>query len=281
MLVLREVTTLQRTRPQTGDRSDCYPLGVKVVLLAGGLGTRMREETEFTPKPMVEIGQIPIIVHLMHVFALQGHQEFIVCAGYKAQLIQNFLQVKTWSVWRERRIPSWGGEEWTITVVDTGIETPTGGRINHVRDLIGDHTFFCTYGDGLAPVNLRNLLDKHQSGGVSATVTLAHPTSRFGVAEMGSDGKITGFREKPVLEDLVSMGFFVFEKEVFDFLRPDSVLEEEPLSRLAFEHELTGCVHDGFWQPLDTYRELLVMQKLWDSGTAPWFEFPRDEQIAF
>ena len=251
---------------------------MKVVLLAGGLGTRMREETEFKPKPMVEIGKIPLIVHLMRVFALQGHHEFVVCAGYKEQMIRAFFAKETWRAWRESRIPGWGAEEWTITTVDTGMETPTGGRVARVKDFVGDQTFLCTYGDGLAPVNLRHLLDKHRSGGVSATVTLAHPTSRFGVAELRPDGKVSGFREKPVLEDLVSVGFFVFEKEVFDYLRPDSVLEEEPLSQLAFERELTGHVHHGFWQPLDTYRELLAMQELWKSGAPPWFDISNGDE---
>lgn len=247
---------------------------MKVLVLAGGLGTRMREETEFKPKPMVEIGGIPLLVHLMRVFALQGHHDFVVCTGYRTEMIESFFSDQQWRAWCDRKIPEWRAEEWRITTVDTGIETPTGGRIALARDLLGDERFFCTYGDGLAPVDLRTLEEQHQLSACAATVTLAHPTSRFGVAELGPNGKVNGFREKPVLADLVSVGFFVFESRVFEYLRPDSVLEEGPLSQLAAEGELAGHVHHGFWQPIDTYRELLAMQQLWKSGSPPWLPLP-------
>lgn len=244
---------------------------MKVVLLAGGLGTRMREETEFKPKPMVEIGGIPILVHLMRVFALQGFTDFVVCAGYKSELLYSFFKPDHWNSWCKAVIPGWDTDRWNVVVIDTGLETPTGGRVAQVQSLVGNNPFICTYGDGLASVNLRKLLKKHEASNRLATVTVAHPRSRFGIVDLTEDGRVSGFREKPVLEDLVSIGFFVFGPEVFDVLGPNSVLENEPLNSIAIDGQLTGFVHPGFWQPLDTYRELLLMQALWESGNPPWF----------
>ena len=231
----------------------------------------MREETEFKPKPMVEIGGIPLIVHLMRVFAMQGFTDFIVCAGYKSELLHSFFGSDHWNSWRKAVVPGWDTDGWGVVVADTGLETPTGGRVARVRDLIGNSAFLCTYGDGLAPVNVGELLQTHEASNRWATVTVAHPRSRFGIVDLNEDGSVSGFREKPLLEDLVSIGFFVFGPEVFDVLGPNSVLEEEPLNKIASEEQLTGFVHSGFWQPLDTYRELLLMQGLWESGCPPWF----------
>ena len=236
----------------------------------------MREETEFRPKPMVEIGGIPLIVHLMRIFAAQGNREFVICAGYRSDIVNSFFAIETWRPWCEEFIPQWKAEDWKVVVLDTGTDTPTGGRIALARDAIGAGPFFCTYGDSLAPVETNRLLALHKASSRPATVTLAHPRSRFGVAELEEDFRVSGFREKPVMDELVSIGFFIFESEVYSRLQPDSVLEEEPLNGLARDGQLSGYTHGGFWQPLDTYRELLMMQELWKSGRPPWLEFPAD-----
>ncbi len=242
---------------------------MKVVILAGGLGTRMREETEFRPKPMVEIGGKPLLWHIMRRYADYGHTDFIVCAGYKREIIEEYFAAGN--------LVGPSESKWGIEVVDTGLETPTGGRLSKIQHLLDEETFFCTYGDGLAPVDMSTLLNFHTARGATATVTLAHPTTRFGIAKLDSDGFVFGFEEKPVLADLVSIGFFVFEPSIFDLLNKDSVLESETLHSLAVSNRLTGFVHHGFWQPLDTYRELKEMQALWDSGQAPWETKPAQE----
>lgn len=250
---------------------------MKVVILAGGLGTRMREETEFRPKPMVELGGEPLVWHLMKNFARYGFDEFVICAGYKKEIIEDFFDEKNWATKSRHLIEThdFGGvpeTEWSIDVVDTGLDSPTGGRLLQIEHLTGDEPFFCTYGDSVAGVDISSLLLTHRSSGGKATVTLSRPTSRFGVAEIGADGRVTSFREKPVLNDLVSIGFFVFEKEIFKLLSHDSTLENEPLSTLAREDDLFSFQHHGFWQPIDTFRELQIMNNLWASGERPWLE---------
>lgn len=248
---------------------------MKVVLLAGGLGTRMREETEFRPKPMVEIGGEPLLWHIMRNFARHGISEFLISSGYKSELIENYFGPENWkekSSWLARRYPFDGIPEpdWSVEVINTGLETPTGGRLKKMENVLVGGTFICTYGDGIAPVDISRLLATHQAGGTLATVTLARPTSRFGIAEVDGKGFVSGFREKPVLDELVSIGFFVFEPIFLMSLEEQSVLEGEPLEGLASLHQLNSHLHDGFWQPIDTYRELLAMQKLWENKSAPW-----------
>ena len=240
---------------------------MKVVLLAGGLGTRMREETEFRPKPMVEIGGIPVLKHIMTNYANHGFTDFIVCGGYKRQMIEAYF-----SSANPPAVPS----HWKVSVIDTGEESSTGERLQQVRHLLGEKPFLCTYGDGIAPVDITRLVKFHISQGTDATVTLAHPTSRFGIAELSKAGFVSQFREKPLMDELVSIGFFVFEPAVWSELTESAALEAGPLDRLAAETRLAGFVHNGFWQPLDTYRELLALQALWDSGTAPWKLDSRD-----
>ena len=161
-------------------------------------------------------------------------------------------------------------EEWTIKVVNTGIETPTGGRIKSLQDILHAERFLVTYGDGIAPVNISQLVKAHENGGSLGTVTLARPTSRFGIAQLDDGGLVKGFREKPILDELVSIGFFIFEPRFLDVLDSASTLEEEPLAYLAATGQLRGYIHNGFWQPIDTYRELLAVQKLWTENAAPW-----------
>jgi glucose-1-phosphate cytidylyltransferase len=253
---------------------------MKAVLLAGGLGTRMREETEFRPKPMVEIGGRPVLWHIMKGFAEAGITEFVVATGYKGDEIKDyFLNYEgrnndfTVTLGAQRGIEFHGEHEestWRVTVSSTGLSTNTGGRVHRVAKYLVGERFLCTYGDGLANVDLRALLAFHEAHGRLATVTTVRPLSRFGVMEVTSDGLVSRFREKPRVEDWINIGFFIFEPDVLDYLGPDSVLEEEPLARLAAERQLVAYRHEGFWQPMDTYREWRLLNGLWRDGAAPW-----------
>jgi glucose-1-phosphate cytidylyltransferase len=255
---------------------------MKAVLLAGGLGTRMREETEFRPKPMVEIGGKPILWHLMKIYAAQGISEFVICAGYKGEQIKSYflnyaalnadftitlgdsssLQI------HDAHLES----DWVVTVADTGNDTLTAGRVERVERYIGNERFMVTYGDGLADINLADLLAFHEAHGKIATISTVRPISRFGLVNVDDDGLVSQFREKPQMDDWVSAGFFVFEPEFFDRIRnsDDMMLEHEPLNQLAAEGQLGAYRHEGFWQPMDTSREAKLLGDLWASGDAPW-----------
>ena len=248
---------------------------MKVVLLAGGLGTRMREETQFRPKPMVPVGGEPLIWHIMRVFANHGHGEFVICAGYKKEVIEAYFESEAWkrkAIELSHRFPPPGvpEQDWKVDVLDTGPSTQTAGRVIRARGYIGRERFFLGYGDSLADVDISELLNQHIRRGVTSTVTLAHPTSRFGVANVDGAGMVRSFQEKPLLEALVSIGFFVLEPDVFSVLDEHSMLEEGPLAALATSGNLFSFEHNGYWQAVDTYRELLQVQKLWDSGEAGW-----------
>lgn len=253
---------------------------MKALLLAGGLGTRMREETEYRPKPMVEIGGRPVIWHLMKLLAGAGLTEFVVATGYKSDIIKDyFLNYEgrnndfTVTLGAQRGIEFHGGHDegqWRVTVAYTGESTMTGGRVHRAAKYLGGERFLCTYGDGLADVDIRALLDFHRSHGRLATVTTVQPLSRFGVMEVDDTGIVSRFREKPQVEGWINVGFFVFEPGVLDYLDPECVLEEEPLARLAADRELVAYRHEGFWQPMDTYREWLLLNTMWEDGRAPW-----------
>jgi glucose-1-phosphate cytidylyltransferase len=251
---------------------------MKVVLLAGGLGTRMREETEYKPKPMVEVGGRPVLWHLMKVFASSGLNEFVVCTGYRGDVIKDyFLNYEartndfTVHLGSSSRVEVHGshGDDWRVTVADTGSHTQTGGRVKRVAQYL-DGRFMVTYGDGLADVDITKLLAFHVSHGKLATVTTVRPLSRFGVMDIDSSGLVQRFREKPLTDDYVNVGFFVFEQKVLDYLDEDCVLEQAPLERLASEGQLMAYRHEGFWQPMDTFREYTMLNEMWDSGNAPW-----------
>lgn len=253
---------------------------MKAVLLAGGLGTRMREETEFRPKPMVEIGGRPVLWHIMKVLGAQGITDFVICAGYKSEYIKNYfynygasnldftvrLGDQTSTVFHG----SHDEFDWTVTVADTGESTMTGGRIKMIEDYIQGEPFLATYGDGIANIDLEGLLQFHASHGKTATMTVTQPTSRFGVVDIDDSGIVSQFREKPKVNDWINMGYFVFQPQIFDFLKTDSVLEDEPLRSLASLSELGAYRHSGFWQPMDTYREYLLLNELWSTESAPW-----------
>lgn len=253
---------------------------MKAVILAGGLGTRLREETEYKPKPMVEIGGRPIIWHLMKILSSNGINEFIVCLGYKGEQIKNFfLNYKTYvydstinigSQQETIHYNSAGSEEWSVTLVNTGANTLTGGRLALIRKYVENENFLCTYGDGLADVNIQELREFHSLHSKIATVTAVRPMSRFGTIQIDDSNTVTSFEEKPISSDWVNGGFFIFKPEIFNYLRSDISLEQEPLSELAQSGELKSYKHNGFWQPMDTYREFKYLNELWDNKKAPW-----------
>ncbi|HUP70992.1 MAG TPA: glucose-1-phosphate cytidylyltransferase [Acidimicrobiales bacterium] len=258
---------------------------MKAVILAGGLGTRLREETEFKPKPMVEVGGRPVLWHVMKIFAHHGITDFVICIGYRGDVIKEyFLNYEAWNndftitlgrshemIFHDQHLES----DWRVTVAETGAETETGGRVKMVeRYLADDERFMVTYGDGVADVDVTRLLRFHEEHGRTATITAVRPLSRFGSVDLLTDGVVEQFREKPQLDDWVSAGFFVFERGIFDYLSVDTVLEKEPLESLAKESELVAYQHDGFWQPMDTYRESKLLNDLWSTGSAPWKVWP-------
>lgn len=250
---------------------------MKTIILAGGLGTRLAEETGLRPKPMVEIGGRPILWHIMNIYASQGYENFLIACGYKGDMIKEyfanfFIHNSDFFVDHRdgsRKIIDSSSGNWRTGLIDTGQETMTGGRILRLRELIGDETFMVTYGDGLGDINIDELLKFHRSHGKKATVTAVHPPSRFGAMHLDSE-KVVEFSEKPQ-EGWINGGFFVFEPSVFDFLQDDStILEREPLEKLALENQLMAYRHAGFWQPMDTLREKQILENFCATGTPPW-----------
>lgn len=253
---------------------------MKVVMLCGGLGTRLREETEFRPKPMVEIGGRPILWHIMKLYARSGFREFVLCLGYRGNMIKEyFLNYEamtndfTICLGRESQIQfnnDHAEQGFQVTLADTGAATMTGGRVKRVQKYIDEDTFMLTYGDGLADLDIARLVEFHRSHGKLATVTAVSPRSRFGVLEMNKN-RVMSFLEKPQTEGVASAGFFVLNQKIFDYIGGDDcIFEHEPLERLAREGELMAYKHDGFFFAMDTYREYEYLNQLWNSGQAPW-----------
>ncbi len=253
---------------------------MKVAILCGGQGTRLREETEFRPKPMVEIGGRPILWHIMRHYARFELTDFVLCLGYKGDVIRTYfvnypamntdvrVHVGTQKV--EYLEPLADESRWTVTLAETGAETPTGGRLVRAHKYLAEGTFLCTYGDGLSNVDLGKLLAFHRSRGKLATVTGVRPFTRFGELEV-KEGLARGFREKPQLEEgWVNGGFFVFEAGVFDYLDLDATLEREPLERLTAAGQLAVYEHSGYWAAMDTFREVRLLNEEWDSGHPGW-----------
>ena len=253
---------------------------MKAVILAGGMGTRLREETEFRPKPMVEIGGRPILWHIMKYLSSFGINDFIICIGYKGEYIKDyFTNYQTLSHDVTVKLGENSGltrhdvealENWTVTLADTGLTTMTGGRIKKIEKYIAGETFLCTYGDGLANVDIQELIRTHEMHQKVATVTAVRPTSRFGAMEIDRDLIVRNFSEKPKSDAWVNGGYFIFNSEIFEYLNDDSILEKAPLEKLAEKNELMAFKHEGFWQPMDTYRETLELNELWDQDQAPW-----------
>ncbi len=253
---------------------------MKAVILAGGLGTRLAEETTIKPKPMVEIGGRPILWHILKFYSFYGVNEFIICCGYKGYVIKEyfanyFLHMSdvTFNMKNnEMTVHQKRAEPWLITLVDTGEDSMTGGRLLRVKEHLKDEDDFCfTYGDGLSNVNINTLLKFHRSHKRIATLTSSHPPGRFGVLEI-NDNVVTSFLEKPKsASGLVNTGFFVLKRKIFDYLESDiTIFEKEPLSQLVQEKELMAYNHGGFWQPMDTLRDKIYLDTLWKDKKAPW-----------
>ena len=228
------------------------------MILCGGRGTRLRERTESIPKALVEIGGRPILWHVISIYAAQGFRSFVLCTGYKGEQIEGWSEGWAWP------------EGVDVSCVDTGLDTPTGGRIKLVEDVLGGEAFCATYADGVADIDLARLVAAHEESEALATVTIVQPELQFGVVQLSDDGRVSGFDEKPRLESWINGGFFRFEPGAFEYLEVDSVLEREPLERLAGDGQLNAFRHDGFWDCMDTYKDAVLLNDLWSAGEPPW-----------
>jgi len=254
----------------------------KAVILAGGFGTRLMEETETRPKPMVEIGGRPILWHIMQLYARNGIEEFIIPLGYKGYMIKEYfanyrlhMSDVTFDYGRNDMSTHVGrAEAWKVTLVDTGLNTMTGGRLKRLARYIGDEDFCMTYGDGVAQLDIRSVVDFHKRHGRTATVTAVFPPSRFGALEIGPGGRVDAFREKPPAEGMrINGGFFVLSPRVLDYIEDDAtVFEKGPMESLAADGELMAWEHDGFWFSMDTLREKKALEEMWARGDVPWMQ---------
>lgn len=227
----------------------------QVVILAGGKGTRMKEMTEDLPKPMVKIGEIPVLEHLINIFSKFQTFEFLILTGYLSEKIETYFK-----------------DYKNVKIVNTGLETNTGGRIKKAEDFIHDQ-FLVTYGDGLANINVDKLLSFHESHDGLGTITVSNPISRFGLVKFNDKFLVNSFEEKPKLKEFVNIGFMVFEKKFLNYLSENSILESEPLNNLSKDNELYSFIHSGYFEPMDTYREYLKLNDYWNSGKVPWLDF--------
>ncbi|WP_083325848.1 glucose-1-phosphate cytidylyltransferase [Hymenobacter coccineus] len=255
---------------------------MKAVILAGGYGTRISEESSIRPKPMVEIGGRPILWHIMKIYAHHGINEFIICCGFKGHMIKEYFanyflhnaDVTFCMDTNEMKVHRTHAEPWTVTLVDTGQETMTGGRLGRVREYVGDETFCLTYGDGVSDVDIRASIEHHRAQGAEGTLTAVHQPGRFGMFNLTeNDDRVGNFEEKPEGEATpwINGGFFVLEPSVFDYIEGDStVWEKNPLESMAAAGSLSAYRHTGFWQPMDTLRDRNVLEDMWKSGKAPW-----------
>ncbi|MBS5300199.1 MAG: glucose-1-phosphate cytidylyltransferase [Clostridiaceae bacterium] len=253
---------------------------MKVVILAGGLGTRISEESHLKPKPMIEIGGRPILWHIMKYYSEFGFHDFVICLGYKQYVVKEFFAdyfLHTSDVTfdlanNKMEVHNNYAEPWKVTLVDTGLNTMTGGRVKRIQPYIGNEPFMLTYGDGVCNVDLKGLVDFHKSHGKTATITTVSIDQQKGVLDIGPDNTIRSFREKAASDGaIINGGFMVLNPEVFSYLKDDTtVFEQEPMTRLAAEGELMSFYHDGFWQCMDTQREMQLLETLWQSGNAPW-----------
>lgn len=254
---------------------------MKAVILAGGFGTRISEESAFKPKPMIEIGGMPILWHIMKGYSKYGINEFIICAGYKQHVIKEwfaeyFLHTSDitfdFTDGNKMIVHNKYAEPWKVTIVDTGLNTQTGGRVKRIKDYVGNETFMLTYGDAVGDINIDELLKYHRNHGKIGTVSVYNFGQNKGVLEIAKNGNVEAFREKSDLDgDLINIGYFVFEPQLFDYIEGDAtVFEKEPLNGLVKEEQLVAYTHKGFWQCMDTLREKQKLEQLWESGKAPW-----------
>jgi glucose-1-phosphate cytidylyltransferase len=253
---------------------------LKVVILAGGLGTRISEETHLKPKPMIEIGDRPILWHIMKTYSYFGFNDFVICLGYKGYSIKEYFHnyflhncdvtfdVRTQGMEIHQNLV----ESWRVTLVDTGVNSMTGGRVKRIKPYIGNETFMLTYGDGVADVNIAALVDYHISHGKLATLTAVQPAGRFGALELDEKDSVRSFTEKPDGDGAwINGGFFVLEPKIFNYIEGDQIIfERDPLQQLAQEVQLRAFRHTGFWQPMDTLRDKTMLEELWSAGRAPW-----------
>jgi glucose-1-phosphate cytidylyltransferase len=247
---------------------DSGPAGVPVVILCGGRGTRLQERTQEIPKPLVEIGGMPILWHVIELYARHGFRRVLLATGYRGELIERFVAAHSWPAGLQ------------VQCVDTGPQTPTGARIKQLEPLLDrDERFCATYADGLADLDLRALLGFHARHGALATMTVVRPRLPFGVTALEEDGRVSAFQEKPRSEQWINGGFFCFETAVLGYLEQSSVLEREPLERLAAAGQLRAHRHEGFWECMDTYKDAVALNDLWASGAAPWRP-PRQAEAA-
>lgn len=263
---------------------------MKVVILAGGMGTRISEETAYKPKPMVEIGGMPILWHIMKEYFHYGHKEFIICAGYKQHVIKewfaNYYLYKSDVTFdyadgeKKTRIKKTSCEDWRITVSDTGLNTMTGGRIKRIQPYIGNETFLMTYGDGVCDVDIGKLLEFHKRHGKIATLTAVMQEQQKGILNVGGNNAVKSFREKNLQDQVpINAGYMVLNPEIFDYIEgDDTVFEREPLERLAKEGQLMSYLHKGFWQCMDNKREMDLLEKMIELGEAPWMKWDCDNQ---
>jgi glucose-1-phosphate cytidylyltransferase len=253
---------------------------MKVVILAGGKGARISEYTTTIPKPMVEIGEYPIIWHIMNWYAKFGFNDFILALGYKANIIKDYF-LNYYTLNNDFSINLATGtlkyinevsRNWNVTLVDTGIDTMTGGRIKRLEKILGNETFMLTYGDGLSNININDLIKHHEASGKIATLSAVHPTARYGELVIDKENVVTSFKEKPQLDEgRINGGFFVLEPEIFKYIESDeTVFEKEPLENLVRDKELNAYKHNGFWQSMDTVREKQMLEELWRTNKAPW-----------
>ncbi|WPX07798.1 glucose-1-phosphate cytidylyltransferase [Anaerocellum danielii] len=254
---------------------------MKVVILAGGYGTRISEESYLKPKPMIEIGERPILWHIMKIYSHYGFNDFIICLGYKGYVIKEYFanyllhaSDVTFDFTNNNIeiVSSEDVEPWKVTLVNTGIDTQTGGRLKRIKNYLNNETFLMTYGDGVSDVNIKELVDFHFSHGKLATVTAVQPTGRYGVLGLSEDSTVLEFVEKPKTQDVwINGGFFVLEPKVIDYIEGDMTsFERETLIKLANDRQIVAYKHKGFWQCMDTMRDKLNLEKLWNEGKAPW-----------
>lgn len=255
---------------------------MKVVVLAGGFGTRISEESQYKPKPMIEIGEMPILWHIMKIYAAQGFNEFIICAGYKQHIIKEWFSdyfLHTSDVTfdftgdgNEMVVHNKKAEKWKVTIVDTGLNTQTGGRVKRIKEYVGNETFMLTYGDAVGDININELLEYHKQHGKIGTVSVYNFGQNKGVLDISENGMVNAFREKSDLDgDLINIGFMVFEPRLFDYITDDStVFEKDPMNGLVADNQLMAYIHKGYWQCMDTLREKQQLENLWNALKAPW-----------
>jgi glucose-1-phosphate cytidylyltransferase len=253
---------------------------MQAVILAGGFGTRLAEETNVRPKPMIEIGGKPLLWHIMKIYSAHGINDFVICLGYMGYYIKEYFSnyfLHTSDVTIDLKNNSMEvhhntSEPWKISLIDTGANSMTGGRIKRIERYINEENFLLTYGDGVSDVNIRATIDFHLSHGKAATMTTVQPPGRFGIIDLNENNKVNSFKEKPAEGDgWINGGFFVLNRSIFKYIDSDETFwEKEPLERLAADHELMAYQHDGYWQPVDTLREKILLEKLWLENEAPW-----------